>query len=103
MPVFFFWTFPRFVIAVMKAGYSVARAIKWTWTKKVIPVLWKICKTCFISIHSEIRLLCMTDAILGVLAGYYSGHALIGGIVGAILGVFNYELISKRALKLVPT
>ncbi|MFA6554244.1 MAG: hypothetical protein WCS89_01930 [Candidatus Paceibacterota bacterium] len=52
-------------------------------------------------IHSDIRILCMTDAMIGATIGYYSGNALFGGIVGAIFGVLNYEIISKRWFKLV--
>lgn len=58
-------------------------------------------KRIFVLIHSEIRLLCMTDAMLGALAGYFCGNALIGGVVGAILGIVNYKLVSVRWLKLV--
>lgn len=55
----------------------------------------------FLLVHSELRLLCMTDAMVGALAGYFAGNVFIGGVVGAIVGVLNYELISVRWLKLV--
>jgi hypothetical protein len=59
-------------------------------------------KRVFLLIHSEIRLLCMTDAMIGAMTGYFAGSALVGGIVGALVGVLNYELVSVRWLKLVP-
>lgn len=67
-----------------------------------IPFVAKFTKTMFFHIHSEFRLLCMTDAALGAAIGYWWGSALIGGLAGAILGIVNYELVSKRWLKLVP-
>jgi hypothetical protein len=54
----------------------------------------------FILVHSEIRLLCMTDAMIGAAAGYYFGNALIGGIIGALCGLVNYRLVSVKWLKL---
>ncbi len=59
-------------------------------------------KTVLIQIHSELRLLCMLDAAIGVLVGYFVGSALVGGLVGGVFGALNYEIISKRILKLVP-
>lgn len=55
----------------------------------------------FVLIHSDFRLLCMTDAALGALIGYTVASPLVGGIAGAILGVANYWLVSVRWLKLV--
>jgi hypothetical protein len=60
----------------------------------------KVAKHAFILIHSEARLLCMTDALLGALIGYFCGNALIGGAAGAALGWLNYRLVSVRWLKL---
>ena len=53
-------------------------------------------------IHSDIRLLCMTDAVIGALVGYGYESPIIGGLVGAVVGVLNYRLVSIRWLKLVP-
>lgn len=63
---------------------------------------WKVTKRTFVLVHSEIRLLCMTDAMFGALVGYGCGNALIGGLVGAVCGVLNYKLVSVRWLKLAP-
>lgn len=71
-------------------------------------------KGVFILIHSDIRLLCGVDAALGVFIGRMMGQsvatnvpailaiAVFGGIVGALLGVLNYRLVSIRWLKLSP-
>ena len=65
-----------------------------------IPAAFKIVvrftKHLFILIHSELRLLCMTDSLIGGLVGYYYGNAFIGGLAGAAFGVINYKLISVR-------
>lgn len=59
-------------------------------------------KQLLILIHSEIRLLCMTDAAIGVAIGYFCHSVLIGGLAGGFIGVLNFELFSIRILKLVP-
>lgn len=66
-----------------------------TWPPKFVWQLFKL-------IHSEWRLLCGCDAALGVYVGYFSGHALLGALAGGLFGLANYELVSKRWLKLVP-
>lgn len=59
--------------------------------------------TFFREIHSDLRLLCGTDAALGAAVGYFVGNALVGAIVGGIFGVVNFEILSIRILKVVPT
>ncbi|MEN9614413.1 MAG: hypothetical protein RLZZ347_720 [Candidatus Parcubacteria bacterium] len=56
----------------------------------------------FIHVHSDIRTICFVDSVIGATIGYFSGNALIGAVVGAILGVVNYRLVSVRWLKLCP-
>lgn len=56
----------------------------------------------FIYIHSERRTICFVDATLGAVAGFSFGSAIIGVVVGAILGFINYEIVSVRWLKLAP-
>jgi hypothetical protein len=71
--------------------------IVWKLLKMGLVLLYKtICL-----IHSDVRLLCMADAMLGALTGLYFGNALVGGIIGALCGVLNYRLISVKLLKLV--
>ncbi len=69
----------------------------WFWGK----VAWFV-KLVFVQIHSDVRLLCFLDSALGAGIGYFAGDPLMGGIAGGLLGVLNFELVSKRWLKLVP-
>lgn len=87
--VLFYWL-PLGIFKVLRVMPSVAK------------FLWKVARKAFLLIHSEIRLLCFTDALIGAIVGYFCGSALIGGMAGAVSGLVNYELISKRWLKLVP-
>jgi len=64
--------------------------------------VWRFCSRIFILIHSQFRLICMTDAMIGAIAGYLLGNAVVGGLIGAVCGVLNYWLISVRWLKLKP-
>lgn len=69
---------------------------------KTFPIIARFSKIIFWQIHSEERLLCLVDAALGAGIGYFYHNALIGALSGGILGVINYEIVSKRLLKLVP-
>jgi hypothetical protein len=71
-------------------------------TKKITVILLKFTKTVFILIHSEARLICGVDAGIGVFVGYFTGHIIIGALAGGLFGLLNYEIVSKRVLKLVP-
>ncbi len=68
----------------------------------IIIFLAMFCWQVFVRIHSDRRLMCLTDAATGSLIGYCAGSAIIGCISGALIGLLNYEVISKRLLKLVP-
>lgn len=57
-------------------------------------------KTLFIAVHSERRVLCCLDAMLGTLVGYYLGSWPAGTVAGLAFALVSYELISKRWLKL---
>ena len=70
----------------------------WIWHCRIATA--KFVKTVFVLIHSDIRLLCGTDAAIGALIGYFTGNVIIGMLAGGIIGVVNYELISKRLLRL---
>jgi len=73
-------------------------------------LLAKFSWTLFKLIHSQERLICGVDSALGVLAAYFlfvnGAHSigeicaiiLSGGLLGAVLGVVNFELVSKRLL-----
>lgn len=56
----------------------------------------------FFYVHSERRMICFLDAAIGAAAGYFLGSASLGAIIGAILGVINYEIVSIRWLKIIP-
>ncbi len=51
-------------------------------------------------IYSDERLLCGVCAAIGTAIGYFSVNVIIGMCVGGIFGAINYEVISKRILKL---
>lgn len=53
----------------------------------------------FLRIHSEMRLLCGVDAMLGTIVGYCSGSALVGAVIGGTFGVVNYAVVTKRWLE----
>jgi hypothetical protein len=57
-------------------------------------------KTLFIAVHSERRMLCCLDAMLGTLVGYYAGSWPVGTVAGLAFALVSYELVSKRLLKL---
>ena len=67
-----------------------------------IPLACRCCKTFFILVHSELRLLCGVDAAIGALVGFLIGSVVLGALAGGLLGLLNYELVSKRWLKCVP-
>jgi len=74
--------------------------LAWAILPRGARLLWRLARQTFVLIHSEMRLLCMTDALLGALVGYVCGNALIGGFVGAAMGWVNYRFVSVRWLKL---
>ncbi len=59
-------------------------------------------KTLFVATHSDRRVLCCLDAMLGTLVGYYAGSWPLGTVSGLLFAVVSYELVSKRWLKLAP-
>lgn len=62
----------------------------------------KLVVKAFFYVHSDRRTICFVDSILGATAGFFYGSAFIGAVVGAVLGMANYELVSIRWLKLAP-
>lgn len=94
----YFWVVPRAMlkgvrlIATMGPGLIVKGAVT------VARFFWYL----FILIHSEVRLLCGLDAAFGAAVGFYFGNAIVGALAGGMFGVINYEVVSKRWLKLVP-
>ena len=97
-PILFctFWPV-AFPLIVAKLLFSNARALF-----KTLLAIGHFFKMVFVQIHSEVRLLCLFDAGIGAAIGYYFGNPLIGALAGGCLGALNYEVVSKRVLKLVP-
>ena len=79
---------------------TLAAIFVFTVVPRGVRFLLKMARRTFILIHSELRLLCMTDALVGALVGYLCGNALVGGAIGAGLGWVNYRFISVKWLKL---
>lgn len=53
----------------------------------------------FLRVHSEKRLLCGVDAMLGAAVGYFAGSALIGALAGGCFGLVNYVFVTEHWLK----
>jgi hypothetical protein len=75
-PYVLLWQFPRVIITFL------------------ITFTWRL----FLLIHSERRLICGVDAAIGAGVGYMSGSVIVDALAGAVLGVVNYELITRRVL-----
>lgn len=69
---------------------------------RLVKEITQLVKGILLEIHSDIRLLCGFDAALGAAAGYFLGSSIAGGLIGAALGMINYEVVTKRILKLTP-
>lgn len=100
--------------------YDAGRSLRY-YTSKILLAVWSVASlpfrfawNVFILVHSNERLLCGVDSALGTLVAYVyfapgaetlSQYALVcvaGGIIGAFLGIVNYEIFSIRLLKVVP-
>lgn len=96
-----FWQLPRgfwWLIRHAPAGAGIAVSDISFVTVVVGRFFWAFFKL----IHSDERLLCGLDAAIGAGVGYLAGNAALGALAGGLLGVINYELVSKRLLHLVP-
>jgi hypothetical protein len=87
---YLFWAVPRWIVTVLRG------------LPRSVAIVAKAIKKLFILIHSEIRLLCGVDAMLGALIGYFYWSPILGALAGGLLGVANYYLISVKLLKLLP-
>ena len=115
-------TYRNFLRWVAKGFGLVLLFLVWTWwTQTLRFVLWVVPRflcvfawQLFTLIHSHKRVLCALDGTLGGVAAYlllaHPGMGLaqqavlvaFGGFLGAALGVLNWELVSKRWLKVAP-
>jgi len=87
LAVYFYWL-PRGIIEAVKK------------IPKIVLFLARFVKTIFLLIHSDIRLLCGMDAAIGAGIGYFTASVVAGMFIGGILGVIQYEIVSKRLLHL---
>ena len=85
-------------------GYLVPKGIWWTAVRlpSGVKTTGRFAWLIFCEIHSDVRLLCGLDAAIGAACGYFAGSVLIGLISGGVMGLVNFEVVSKRVLKLVP-
>jgi len=96
----YFYLLPKGIFwSAKKTPYALMSTIKGIINGSII--LAKFAKNLFIIVHSEWRLLCATDSAIGVLVGYIYDNIFIGAIAGGVIGLLNYEIVSKRLLKLV--
>lgn len=91
--------------------FVIIRPIKWLYKirAEIVPSIKSFVfavrgffKAFFLLIHSQARLICGVDSLLGALIGYYFESPMIGGLAGMVLGIVNYYVVSIRILKLEP-
>jgi hypothetical protein len=99
LPLIVFWHIPRGLWYGSKFLFQHAPAICKALFVKFPVLLARFVRFVFLAIHSERRVLCGVDAMLGAAVGYFAGSALIGAVAGGILGVINYAVITERVLK----
>jgi len=90
-PLVIFWHLPRGLWWIIR---RIPRA-SLVFVRFVPRFAWQV----FIRIHSEMRILCGTDAMLGAGVGYFAGSALLGALFGGLFGVVNYAFVTERWLR----
>jgi hypothetical protein len=88
---------PAFTVWFFWGCVSVAKE----WGSFCAKFFWNL----FLQIHSEMRILCGVDAMLGACVGYFAGSAIVGALAGGVFGVFNYLIVTElclKRLKLIP-
>lgn len=83
--------------AIWRVARHIPRAAVFTW--QVVRVF---AKTFLIAIYSDLALLCAVNIALGAAVGFFAGSVLVGALAGAAFGIFSYEVITLRWLKLKP-
>lgn len=86
-------------------------AVFWTWWVSILREFAKFGWYLIRLIHSQERYLCAIDGSIGGLIGYWLlvrsemflpervVLVLFGGLLGAVVGIVNWEVVSKRLLK----
>ena len=92
------WVVMRVPLAITCAISAVISSIRYAWH-----MFAQFAVEVFVYVHSQRRVICFVDASIGAAIGYSFGSAIIGAIAGAFLGVLNYEIVSVRLLKIVPS
>ncbi len=86
-PIFLFWHIPRAIVYLVRNIPSILKFLR--------RFSWQM----FLRIHSEMRLLCGIDALLGAGIGFFAGSVLVGALAGAAIGLVNYLVVTKGWLE----
>lgn len=97
-PLLLFWHLPRGTGRVLQRIPAATR-IAAIGTVAFLRFLCRFGWELFLRVHSEVRLLCGVDALLGTAVGYFAGSALVGAIVGGLIGLVNYTLVTEMWLR----
>lgn len=65
--------------------------------------LFRFIKTLIVMIHRDERLVCMFDAMFGIVLFYFWGKLIPSAIIGGLFAVLNWQIISVRILRLAPS
>ncbi len=99
---FYGYTLPKFFLWMgLKALATLIGALG-VCTPGATMVLFRFFRNLIQRIHSDVRVVCAVDAMLGAVAGYFFHDPWVGALIGGVLGVLNYEILSIRIFKLVP-
>jgi hypothetical protein len=100
-------TYRVYVTLLITGARNILRVVCWGMWKRLAMVVWTLIRL----IHSNERVLCGVDGTLGGLIALWAFWnyastptsfittmfvALCGGVIGTVLGIANWELISKR-------
>lgn len=62
----------------------------------------RFARNLFLRIHADFTMLFVADTTIGMVIGYYSNNTLLGLFAGGMWWLFDYELISRKLLRLNP-
>ncbi len=89
------WFLPFFAVVSIAAILAIIAIASFLFTGFIFLGIPKLAKTAWITIriiHSDGRLLCLTDSIIGGLTGYWYGHFWIGALAGAAVSFIHGEV-----------
>jgi len=70
---------------------------------QLMKILFRFVKTLIIMIHRDERLVCMFDIMFGIVLFFFWGKLIPSAIIGGLLAVLNWQIISVRVLHLAPS